>query len=151
MSAQANIIAFDGAPAPVSHTFTPIGTKSDALLGDQAYWRENLTSVPINANAKVSTFSKKLKSGMNRLEIRVEVPVMESVSGNNAAGYTAAPKIAFVDQVSLVSYYHDRSAIANRRLARMLLVNIANNISTSVAAATTGPASELMDVGITAS
>jgi len=151
MSAQANIVAFDGAGTPVSHTFTPIGTKADALLGDQAYWRENLASVPIAANAKVTTFNKKLKGGMNRCEIRVEVPVMEAVSGSNAAGYTAAPKIAFVDQVSLVSYFHDRSAIANRRLARMLLVNIANNVSTSVAAATTGPGAELVDAGITAS
>lgn len=151
MSAQVNIVAFDGAGTPVSHTFTPIGTKSDAQLGDQAYWRENLASVPIAANAKVTTFSKKLKGGMNRCEIRVEVPVMEAVSGSNAAGYTAAPKIAFVDQVSLVSYFHDRSAIANRRLARMLLVNIANNITTSVAAAISGPGAELVDAGITAS
>ncbi|DAD50864.1 coat protein [ssRNA phage SRR5466729_3] len=151
MSSQANIVAFDGAGVPVSHTFTPIGTKSDPLLGDQAYWRENLASVPIAANCSVKTFNKKLKGGMNRCEIRVEVPVMEAVSGSNAAGYTAAPKVAFVDQVSLVSYFHDRSAIANRRLARMLLVNISNNISTSVAAATAGPASELMDAGITAS
>jgi len=45
----------------------------------------------------------------------------------------------------LIGFQHPRSTITSRRLARMLLVNIANNVSTSVAAATTGPASELFD------
>jgi hypothetical protein len=63
---------------------------------------------------------------------------MESVSGQNAAGYTAAPKVAFVDRNEWVSYAHPRSTVSSRRLARQLLVNFAGNISTTVAAATSG-------------
>lgn len=151
MSAQANIVAFDGAGTPVSHTFTPLGAASDPLLGNVAKWREAITSVPIMANVRVTTFSKKLKSGIQRIELRVEVPVMETVSGQNAAGYTASPKVAYVNQVSMVAYFNERATIAERRLARMLLVNISNNISTTVAAATTRAASEVVDQGITAS
>lgn len=151
MSAQANIVAFDGAATPASHTFIPLGSFQDAKLGNLARWRELLASVPLYANARVTTFDKALKSGVSREEIRVEVPVMESVSGVNAAGYTAAPKVAYINQVSLVAYFDARATPAERRLARQLLVNISNNISTSVVAAVAGVASELVDSGITAS
>lgn len=151
MSAQANIIAFDGASTPVSHTFIPLGSRQDAKLGNLAMWRENLTTVPLYANARVTTLDKVLKSGVTREEVRVEVPVMESVSGVNLAGYTAAPKVAYVNQVSLVAYFDERATPAERRLARQLLVNIGNNITTTVVAATAGVSSELVDSGITAS
>ena len=76
---------------------------------------------------------------------------MEAISNQNAAGYTAAPKIAYVDQVSIVTYFHERSPTTGRRLARMLAVNMTNNILVSVAAATAGVASELFDSEIPAS
>jgi len=151
MSAQANITVFDGAATPVSHTLNPIGTKADPALGDMAMWRESLASVPLGANARLTTFVKKLKSGVSRIEIRVEVPVMESVSGQNAAGYTAAPKVAYTNQASAVFYFSDRATITDRRLVKQMLTNVLNNVSTSVAAPTTGPAAELVDLSITAS
>lgn len=95
MSAQANIVAFDGAATPISHTFMPIGVVTDSKIGTIASWREALTSVPLYANASCKTFWKDLKNGKSRVEYRVEVPVMESVSGANAFGYTAAPRVAY--------------------------------------------------------
>lgn len=151
MSTQANIVAFDGAASPVSHTFGPIGAKTDPTLGDVSAWRETISSVPLYANARVTTFNKKLKSGITRCELRVEVPVMESVSGQNAAGYTAAPKVAYTNQVSMVGYFSDRATAAERRLSRQILINIGNNVTTTVAAATSGVASELVDSGISGS
>lgn len=151
MSQQANIVAFDGASTPVQHTFYPIGNTTDEKLGAVSKWREGLSGVPLYAQPRVTTFLKKLKDGKTRCELRVEVPVMEAISNQNAAGYTAAPKIAYVDQVSIVTYFHERSPTTGRRLARMLAVNITNNILTSVAAATAGVASELFDSEIPAS
>lgn len=86
-----------------------------------------------------------LKSGVVKSETRVEVPVMESISGQNAAGYTAAPKVAYTHTVVFTGWHHERSDVAGRRLARQLLVNLGNNISTSVAAATAGFLPELVD------
>jgi hypothetical protein len=151
MSAQANIVAFDGAATPVTHTFTPIGVSNDPKLGILAEWREIIASVPTYAQLRVSTVLKKLNSGVYSVRVTVVVPVMESVSGQNAAGYTAAPKVAYENTVSLIAYFHERATTAERRLARMLLVNLANNISTSVAAATAGPVSEIVDSNINAS
>lgn len=146
MSAQANIVAFDGAATPVSHTLVPLSNGTDPKTGDvTAKWREALTTVPAYAQVSVSQSQKRMASGVYRVATIVEVPVMESVAGANAAGYTAAPKVAYTNTVQVVGYFHERSTIAERRLARQLALNIAGSISTSVPPVSTGPVPELMD------
>lgn len=144
MASIANIVAFDGAATPVSHTLSPISvTKEKGTV--LAEWREVNASIPAYAQVKASMKIEYLKSGVYKTEFRVAVPVMESVSGQNASGYTAAPKVAYVNQLVTTGYFHERSTINDRRLARMLLVNALNNVSTTVAAATTGFAPDLFD------
>lgn len=145
MSAIANIAVYDGAATPVLHTLVPISVVREGNSGIKALWREQLASVPTEAQVSVQMKLQTLKNRVVRAEVTVEVPVMETVTNQNAAGYTAAPKVAYVDRETFISYQHSRSTITSRRLARQIMVNILNNISTSVAAATTGPASELID------
>ncbi len=146
MSAQANIVAFDGAATPVAHTFVPTGSAQGQAAGELlATWKEALTTVPDYAQIRVSQTKKRMNSGVYRVATIVEVPVMESVSGVNAAGYTAAPKVAYVNTVQVVGFFHERSTIAERRLARQLAINIAGNISTTVSPQTSGPVPELVD------
>lgn len=144
MSAIANITVFDGAASPVSHTLVAISvTREKGKV--TALWREQLASLPAYAQVSVSMTIEQLKSKVYKTTTRVEVPVMESVSGQNAAGYTAAPKVAYVNTVETTGYFHERSDITGRRLARQIAVNLANNVSTTVAAASTGPMPELID------
>lgn len=152
MSAQANIVAFDGAATPVSHTLEPMNSSTDPVTGEiVAKWAERIASLPDYAQVRYKTTQKKNKDGVWRLFTQVEVPVMESVSGQNAAGYTAAPKVAYIDKVQIVSYHSERSSLNNRRLARQLAINIHGGVSTSVAPVATGPAAELVDKLVTAS
>ncbi len=144
MSNIANITVFDGASTPVSHTFVPVSV-TRAANRITAEWRENLASVPTYACPRISMILETLKSGVIRTECTVEVPVMEAVSGQNAAGYTAAPKVAYTNRESWTSYAHPRSDLTGRRLAKQILTNLSNNVSTSVAAATTGFMPELVD------
>jgi hypothetical protein len=144
MSAIANIAVYDGAATPVLHTLVPVSVTRDRG-GILAYWREQLASVPTEAQVWATMKLDTLKGGVVRAEITVGVPVMETVTNQNAAGYTAAPKVAYMDKNVWTSFHHPRSTITSRRLCRQLLTNISNNISTSVAAATSGPASELID------
>ncbi|DAD52642.1 TPA_asm: coat protein [ssRNA phage SRR7976299_10] len=144
MSQIANITVFDGAPTPVVHTLKAIEvTKEKGIV--RALWREENASVPVYAQIRATTTLERLKSGVYKTEARVAVPVMESVSGQNAAGYTAAPKVAYEDTFVAIGFTHERSTIAGRRLARQILVNLLGNVSTTVAAATSGPVPELMD------
>lgn len=144
MSAIANLTVFDGAATPVSHTLAPIFVRAEKGVV-QALWREQLASLPTEAQVSLTAKSEVLKSGVVRNELNVYVPVMETVTNQNAAGYTAAPKVAYVDRLQTVSYQHPRSTITGRRLIRMLMVNVMNNVSTTVAAATSGMVSELID------
>lgn len=146
MSQMANIVAFDGAATPVSHTFVPKDvTKEGGVI--TATWKETVSTVPDAAQGTVVMTMRRLeKSGIYRVTTRVAIPVMESVSGSNSSGYTAAPKVAYVDTVETIGYFSERGTIAGRRLSRQLAINIANGVTTSVTPVQTGPVAELFDL-----
>lgn len=137
MSGMANIVVYDGASTPIAHTLVPISSKT---IGDVvvALWREQLPTLPIEAQVYCEMKQRTLKSGVVETRTRVVFPVMESISGQNAAGYTAAPKVAYSDANEWVNYAHPRSTIAGKRIAKQALTNLSNNIATTVAAATSG-------------
>jgi hypothetical protein len=145
MGQQANITAFDGASTPVTHTLTgeEVARQSDGTV--TAKWKESLTTVPDYAQIRFTQTKRKLKSGVFRVGNRTEVPVMEAINAQNSSGYTAPPKVAYVDTLETVGYFHERSVVAGRRLARQLHLNIMGGVSTSVAPVTSGPAPELVD------
>lgn len=145
MSQMADITVFDGAAVPVSHTLKAISIDFPAKDVIEATYREETASLPLEAQINAVLRRKKLASGVVEQEVRVSVPVMETVTNQNAAGYTAAPKVAFVDTVIVRQLVHPRSTITSRRLARMIAVNMANNVTTTVAAATAGAVPELFD------
>lgn len=146
MSAQANLIAFDGASTPTSHTLVGIGVSVDPRTQEiVALYREGLTTLPIYAQVSCELRMRRLPTGVWRVQKTNEVPVMESISGQNAAGYTAAPKVAYTNKIIEIGFFHERSTIADRRLTRQLHVNISNGVTTSVTPVTTGPVAELFD------
>jgi len=144
MSQIADITVFDGAATPVSHTLKAISvTREKGII--EALWREAKAGVPVYAQVRATMKMQRNNSGVWRTECRVVVPVMESVSGQNAAGYTAAPKVAYENTVVMTGFFHERSDDAGRRLARQLAANILGNISTTVTPVQTGPLPELFD------
>lgn len=145
MSAQANITVFDGASTPILHTLIGQEVYRDKDSSIKAVWKESLPTLPDYAQVRVTQTKKKLPSGVTRVSSRVEVPVMEAVNAQNSSGYTAAPKVAFTDTVEVVGYFHERSTLSSRRLARQLAINVANGIATTVTPVTAGPAAELFD------
>lgn len=145
MSAISNITAFDGATTPVSHTLVATSVSKEKNVVT-ALWTEKLASVPEYAQIRLTMKMEKLKSGVYRLEERLEVPVMESVSGANSSGYTAAPKVAYIDTHVTIGLFHERGSVAGRRLCRQMGINIHGGIATSVTPVTTGPAAELFDL-----
>jgi len=145
MSAISNIVAFDGAATPVSHTFIPVSVTREKEKVTAA-WREGLAGVPVYAQPRVTMTLERLRSGVYRVVNRVEVPVQEVVTGSNAAGYSAAPKVAYTNTVETTGLFHERSDATSRRLCRQLAVNIDGSIATSVTPVTTGPLPELFDL-----
>jgi hypothetical protein len=151
MAAQANIVAFDGASTPATHTLVgeDVGRAPDGTF--TAKWKESLTTVPDYAQIRFTQTKRKLKSGVFRVSNRTEVPIMEAINAQNSSGYTAPPKVAHVDTLETVGYFHERSTLASRRLCRQLHQNITGSVSTSVTPVATGPVPELIDQLITVS
>lgn len=145
MSAFANIAVYDGAATPVLHTLVPISIANSSKDEITALYREEIAGIPTEAQVSATLKWKKLPSGVIQTTVRIDVPVMETALMANSAGYTAAPKVAYVDSVFMTQYHHPRSTITGRRLARQLAVNVGNNVTTSVAASTTGCVPELFD------
>lgn len=144
MSAQANITVFDGAATPVSHTLVPVGvTRLGNLI--EASWREANVSLPLMAQIRAFTRFETLKSGIIRVTGGSVIPVMESIGSQNAAGYTAPPKVAHEVAYQTTLYASPRSTITDRRLGRQLHVNLCGNVVTSVTPVTTGFFPELFD------
>lgn len=144
MGQQANIIAFDGEATPLSHTFVGEGVTRDKDGTLVAAWKEVTAGVPDYAQIRHVQKKRKLPSGVFRISIRTEVPVMEARNAANATGYTAPPKVAHVATTDLVGMYHERSIEIDRRNSAQLTLNIANGIATAVVPVTTGPAAELI-------
>lgn len=145
MASIANIVVYDGAATPVLHTLLPVSVTRDKGKV-VAFYRENAAGVPTIAQVNCTLTIQQNGSGVYRVENRTVVPVMEAVSGQNSAGYTAAPKIAYENTVVTTGFFHERSDSVGRRLVRQMAINIDGNISTSVAAATSGPLPDLFDL-----
>ncbi len=145
MSQQANITVFDGAASPVSHTLVNEDIVRSADGSTIANWKESLSGVPDYAQIRLRQGKRKLSNGVWQVYTRGEVPVMESVSGVNSSGYTAAPKVAYTDTVQVTGFFHERSLVTGRRLVRQLVLNVGGGISTTVTPVTTGPTPELFD------
>lgn len=142
MAQQSAITVFDGATTPVSHTLQPVDNKvsKDTRI---AVWRENNAALPVEAQPRIELYQREL-GGSRVVETRVVaiVPVMEAVAGQNAQGYTAAPKVAYEDKAELRVLAHRRSTVASRRLCKQMLLNILNNVSTTVTPVSAGVVDE---------
>jgi len=142
MSAQSTITVFDGAATPVSHTLNPVDNKVLADGTRYSLWREALSTVPVSAQIRVEAKQNLLKSGVLKTSFRVSVPVMESIAGQNAAGYTAAPKVAYEDVAEVNTYAHPRSTGLSRQLCQQVLRNLLNNVAVTTPAVSAGVVKE---------
>lgn len=142
MAHQSAITVFDGATTPVTHTLQPVDNKVAKDGSRIAIWRENNPSLPVEAQIRIEMIQRELAGGMVETRVAAIVPVMEAINGQNASGYTAAPKIAYTDKAELRVMSHRRSTVSSRRLCKQVLLNFANNVSTTVTPVSAGVVDE---------
>lgn len=147
MGQQASFTVYDGASTPVAHVLVgeSVEKTGDTIL---ASWREQIPTLPFESQVQFTLLKRKLKSGTTHGVARVELPVLEVPTGNNAQGYVAPSKTAFIDRMELVSYASPRSTEATKRICYMMLINWACNSASAGAAITAGPVAELHQKGI---
>lgn len=151
MAAQTALVAFDGAATPVLHTLEPIGTSRDNIDGYVAEWREMISTLTDELQTGAKSQVQTLKSGVKRVSLVVRIPEAELVSGVNAQGYTAAPKVALQNTLVITGYFAPRSTIVSNRRLRQLGCNLLGGIATTVTPVNTGAIPLLFDAGISPS
>lgn len=116
MSAIANIAIQDGQGTPVTHTFFPLRS------GDKSTWRENQTGLALIGQGVVDMMVK--QGPLNKIRLVLELPALETATGANAAGYTAAPKVAYSNKVVVELFLPSRGTAAQRKDLRILASNL---------------------------
>lgn len=119
MAQIANIAIADGASSPVTHTFFPLASKPDAL------YRESLSALPLVGQGIVSLVNRSpANAQLQRVRIKLELPALETATGNNAEGYTAAPKVAYTNSVVVDMILPARGTVQQRKDLRVMLSNL---------------------------
>lgn len=129
MAAATNIVINDGAITPVAHTFSPIGKDDKNVM-----WFEQITPAPVNPlGAKRIGYRqtrvmdpKGQLTGRSKLIVTVHVPTLETM-GNNSAGITPPPTVAYVEESRLEFVLPERSLKQERKDTRSLVMNLLAN------------------------
>lgn len=119
MSAQTNLVLNDGQAIPVAKTFSARG--ADMQL---AVWKDISSGISIGfPSVTVSNKERVGSNGAYRVEARVSIPVLETISGD-AGGYTPSPKVAYTmfGKVEFVS--PNRATVQNRKDLRAFIANL---------------------------
>lgn len=122
MSAIANIAILDDQGTPVTHTFYPVQSDPSAL------YRENLPSSALIGQGTISLeIRSKVSDSLQRVRAVLALPALETATGANANGYTAAPKVAYTNTATVDFILPARSTAAQRKDLRVLLSNLLLN------------------------
>lgn len=123
MAAIANIVINDGQATPVAHTFYPQASDPDAV------YRESLSGIALigNGTLKATVKLSAAAEGLNRVRLVLALPALETVTAQNSAGYTAAPKVAYTNTVSMDFILPNRGTAAQRKDLRVLASNLLLN------------------------
>ena len=129
MGAATNIVINDGAATPVAHTFTPIGKDEKGVL-----WFEQTAPAPVNPlGAKRIGYRqsrvldpKGQLTGRSKVVLTIYIPTLETL-GNNSAGITPPPTVAYVEESRHEFTLPERSVKQERKDTRVLAQNLLGN------------------------
>ena len=121
MSAIGQISINDGASTPVTHVFHPISTFPPL-------YRENQSGLALVGQGVIQVQTTgDSGSGLNKVRVVLALPALETVSAQNAQGYTAAPKVAYTNKVDATFILPNRGTAQQRKDLRVLMMNALAN------------------------
>lgn len=111
MATIANFNLTDEQATPVSHTFAAITANPNAL------WRDTVSGLSLIGQNTIEVLSNKFdrKLQLYRIRIQYACPALEIIAGNNAQGYTAQPKVGYVNKCITEWFLHARGTNQQRK------------------------------------
>lgn len=108
MAVFANIVLNDGAATPVAHTFAVKSNDNSVTT-----FEDRVGGVPIGYGKLIFRTSE--TSEQRTVKVDIVVPVLEAVSGANAAGFTPPAKVAYQNIGKLEFRTSLRSTLQQRK------------------------------------
>lgn len=117
MSAMTNLLVKDDASTPVELTFRPVTDTP------HPQWRGTVSGVSLEGQPRVHMIEEALRDGTERIVLKTEIPVMETLGASGtSAGYVAPQKVAYVNTMVTTLYANKRSTDADR--ANLMKVHV---------------------------
>lgn len=133
MPALAAITINDGKATPVAHTFTPAENKDGrAIFEDRSISTTYIGAWRLVIALRRPVGPAKMATRNIRVNVRVDTPTLEVLSGNDA-GYTPAPTVAYRTVANAEFTLPERATKADRKDMRVLMANAL--LSTAAASA----------------
>lgn len=128
MGQMTNILVKDDANPAVEQTLVPITDTPNPL------WRANASGVPIEGQIRCTFSEELMKNGSYRIQIKTEVPVMETLGASgSSSGYVAPQKVAYVNTAFMTMFANKRSTTADRANLLKLHLGICQGASGTTA------------------
>jgi len=121
MSAISAITIADGKATPVNHVYQPIES------GMASLYRTQDSALPLIGQEVLKVSQKTLNANVKSVTVELVLPALETATGNNSSGYTAAPKVAYTNRVVMTFMLPDRGTAAQRTDLRTLAKNALAN------------------------
>lgn len=121
MSAIAAITVADGKATPENHVYDPIES------GKASLYRTANASLPLTGQEVLQCAIRELNANVSVVTLILTLPALETATGANSSGYTAAPKVAYSNKAKVEFFLPVRGTPAQRTDLRVLLKNLLAN------------------------
>lgn len=110
----------DGQASPIAHVFNPV------ISSPPTYRRNGVSGQAAIANERLhlQTVLSKAANGVNRVQVELVIPVVETPAGGSASGYVAPPAVAHELKFKGEFFFHQRSDKQGRKDLRTLAANL---------------------------
>jgi len=136
MGAMTNLLVKDDAATPKEWTLIPITDTPTPL------WRSNDSTLPLEAQIRLTEETELLKSGDYKVTAKLELPVLETLGASGTSlGYVAPPKVAYVVTAIFTIFVPKRCTSLDRANILKMLIGIAQGASSTTATGTLNQAS----------
>lgn len=121
MASIANIVIADGKATPLNHTYVPIQDGPESILRTQD------STLPLIGQEVIKVKVGAVNVNVNKTELSIDLPALETATAANSSGYTAAPKVAYTNRVVVSFMLPTRGTAGQRTDLRVLLKNLLTN------------------------
>jgi hypothetical protein len=129
LGAIANIVLNDAAATPVAHTFNP--ARQGLVANSQvAEFEDRVVNggIPVGFYRFSIDFSRPMKQRKSyRVKLKLETPVLETVSNSTVSGIAPAPTVSYTPLVQIDVVIPERSSLQIRKDLRKMIYEALNN------------------------